>query len=104
MAYDNRGVSPLKITSPNKQTDGGISTDLIVQGRGESNESYKKRKSEFVAWLQANAGPSMNLKKAQEYANKSNATFDSGTPDEPKSTEQRQKERERVELAERQQV
>jgi len=104
MAYDNRGVTPLKIASPKKKTDGGISTDLIVQGRGESNDSYKKRKAQFVAWLQENAGPSMNLKKAQEYANKSNATFDSGEPDEPKSKEQKHKEMQRIDLAERQQA
>ena len=102
MTYDNRGVSPLKIKSPNKKTD-GVSTDLIIQGQGESIESYKKRKSEFVAWLQANAGPNMSAEKAQEYANKSNATFDSD-PTVPKNTEQRDKERSRIEVAERKQV
>lgn len=102
MAYDNRGVGPLKIKSPNKKTD-GVSTDLIVQGKGESVESYKKRKSEFVAWLQANAGPNMSAEKAQEYANKSNATFDSD-PNIAKDKEQKNKEIERIELSERQQA
>ena len=90
-------------SEPFKKTSGdGVSTDLIVQGQGESNESYQKRKSDFVAWLQNNAGPNMDASKAQNYANKSNATFDSD-PSKPKGKEQKNKEIERIELAERQQ-
>ena len=106
MAFKMKGFSGFTKTNNSsfKKTGGeGVSTDLIVQGQGESNESYQKRKSEFVAWLQANAGPNMSASKAQNYANKSNATFDSD-PTVPKNTEQRDKERSRVEVAERKQV
>ena len=106
MAFKMKGFSGFTKTNNSsfKKTGGeGVSTDLIVQGQGESNESYQKRKSEFVAWLQANAGPNMSASKAQNYANKSNATFDSD-PNVPKDKEQKNKEIERIELSVRQQV
>ena len=109
MAFKMKGFSAFTKTNNSAFTKTsafkeGVTSDLIVQGQGESNEDYQKRRAAFVTWLQENAGPGMNAEKAQNFANQSNSRFDSPDPNTPKSKEQKSKELERIEISERGQV